>query len=325
MLSVSPAVPMALALALCADIAALVLGWPLPGWLRRLRAGKSVSQYQPAAHQAKTGTPSMAGLLFIGVTVVAGALIVPAHPEVWLLLALMVAAGLLGLIDDLSSSLRFMRGGMRARTKFAGLVLIAAILVAAGQVTLHLHSVRVPFVGLVDLGPFYWPVGVLVVVSAANAVNLTDGLDGLAGGTSALALGAYVVLALVRGQDGIALLLSVLVGALLGFLWHNVHPARFFMGDTGALALGALLAGASLLTGDLVVLPVIGAVFVVETLSVIFQIAYFKRTGGKRIFRASPLHNHFEVVGWPETLIVQRFWVAGLAAALAGIGLALTT
>src|SRR5262249_32287633 len=143
MLSVAPAVPLALALALCADIAALALGWPLPRWLRRLRAGKSVSQYQPAAHQAKTGTPSMAGLLFIGVTVVCGgALIAPAHPEVWWLLALMVAAGALGLIDDLSSSLRFMRGGIRARTKFAGLVLIAAIMVAVAQVTLGLHSIR---------------------------------------------------------------------------------------------------------------------------------------------------------------------------------------
>jgi len=314
-------------LAVGAGAVSLLLGRPLPDVLRRLGAGKIVREEEPSVHQVKTGTPSMAGLLFTGVAFVLGALLVaPFYPPVLLLLFLLAATAALGLVDDLSSSARFRRGGMRARVKFAWLVVIAAVAVAAAQLLLHRHTIQVPFAGVLDLGPFYWPLGVVAIVGAANAVNLTDGLDGLAGGTSAIAVVAYAVIALVRGHtgDGVALFLLALAGALLGFLWHNVHPARFFMGDTGALALGAVLAGAALLTGDVLVLPVVGAVFVAETVSVIAQVAYFKRTGGKRIFRMSPLHLHFELGGWSETLVVQRFWLAGAFAALAGVGLALT-
>ncbi len=312
-------------LAVGAGAATLLLGRPLPDLLRRLGAGKIVREDEPSLHQVKTGTPSMAGLLFTGVALALGVLLVaPFYPSVLLLLLLLVATAALGLVDDLSSSMRFRRGGMRARVKFGWLVAIAAVAVAAAQLLLHRHTVQVPFAGVVDLGPLYWPLGVVAVVGAANGVNLTDGLDGLAGGTSAIAVAAYAVIALARGQNGVALFLLALAGALLGFLWHNVHPARFFMGDTGALALGAVLAGAALLTGDLLVLPIIGVVFVAETLSVILQVAYFKRTGGKRIFRSSPLHLHFELGGWSETLVVQRFWLAGALAALAGVGLALT-
>lgn len=318
-------VPHAAALALGASALTLAAGWPLPRLLHRLRAGKSVSIYQPPAHQAKTGTPSMAGLLFNVVTVVlGGTLVAPAHPEVWLLLALLLSASALGLVDDLSSTLRYQRGGMRARVKLGWLVLVSGVMVAAAQVTLHLHTIRVPFVGSVDLGPFFWPVGVLAIVASSNAVNLTDGLDGLAAGTVAIAVAAYAVIAVLRGHDGVALFLAVLFGALLGFLWYNVNPARFFMGDTGSLALGAVLAGAALVTGDVLALPLVGGVFVAETLSVIVQVVYFRRTGGRRIFRSSPLHNHFELSGWPETRIVQRFWIAGALAAIAGVGLALT-
>jgi phospho-N-acetylmuramoyl-pentapeptide-transferase len=313
-------------LAVGATVLSLALGRPLPGLLRGLGAGKSVNPFQPPAHQLKTGTPSMAGLLFNGVSLLLGAaLIAPFHREVWLLIALLLAAGALGLVDDLSSSMRFQRGGIRARVKLGGLLLAAGVIVALGQITLHLHAIRIPFSGVVDLGPLYWPLGVLVVVASANAVNLTDGLDGLAGGTSAIAVCAYGAIALARGQVGVALFMFALTGALLGFLWHNVHPARFFMGDTGALALGAVLAGAALLTGDVLELIVVGGVFVVETLSVIVQLTYYRATGGRRILRASPLHNHLEMCAWPETRIVQRFWLAGALAAIAGVGLALTT
>lgn len=322
----SGTVPDGAALALGASLVALAAGHPLPAVLHRLGAGKTVSQYQPPSHQAKSGTPSMAGLLFTSVTLVIGIVAVaPFYHEVWLLLALLAAAAALGLIDDLSSSMRYRRGGIRARVKLGWLMLVAGVLVAAGQILLHLHTIRVPFVGLLDLGPLYWPVGVLVVVASSNAVNLADGLDGLAGGTSTIAVLAYALIALVRGQNGVALIMLVLAGALLGFLWHNVHPARFFMGDTGALALGAVLAGAALLTGDVIALIVVGGVFVVETLSVIVQLSYYRRTGGRRIFRATPIHSHFELLGWPETRIVQRFWLAGIIAAIAGIGLALTS
>ena len=319
-------VPWGVGLAVGASALALALGYPLPGLLRHLGAGKEVSPYQPAGHRMKTGTPSMAGLLFNGVALGLGAVAVaPFYPDVWLLLALLLACAALGLIDDLSSSLRYRRGGLRARVKIGWLLVVAGIIVALAQVTLHLHAIRVPFAGKVDLGPLYWPVAVLVVVATSNAVNLTDGLDGLAGGTTAIALFAYAALALVRAQDGVALFLLALAGALLGFLWHNVHPARFFMGDTGALALGAVLAGAALLTGDVVVLLVIGCVFVAVALSVIVQLAYYHRTGGRRLFRASPLHHHFEMCGWPESRIVHRFWLAGAVAAVVGVGLALTS
>jgi phospho-N-acetylmuramoyl-pentapeptide-transferase len=268
----------------------------------------------------------MAGLLFSGVTLVLGALAVaPFYPAVWLLLALLAAAAALGLVDDLSSSQRFQRGGMRARVKLGWLLVMAGIIVALAQLTLHLHAIRVPFAGQLDLGPFYWPLGVLVIVASANAVNLTDGLDGLAGGTATIAVLAYAIIAVAHKEPGVALFLLALAGALLGFLWYNVHPARFFMGDTGALALGAVLGGAALLTGDVIALLVVGGVFVAETLTVIVQVAYFKATGGRRIWRSSPLHNHFELSNWPETQIVQRFWVAGAIAAIAGVGLALTS
>jgi len=324
----SPIVSQGSALALAACAVSLAVGRPLPDLLRRLGAGKVVREEGPASHQAKTGTPSMAGLLFSGVTLLIGAtLIAPGHPEVWLLLALLVAAAVLGLVDDLFSSARFKRDGRRrglsARVKLGWLLLLAAIPMALAQVFLHLHSVRVPFDGTLDLGPFYWPLGVLVIVATSNAVNLTDGLDGLAGGTGGIAVLAYAVLALAHGQPGVALCLLALDGALLGFLWYNVKPARFFMGDTGSLALGAVLGGAAMLTGDVIVLPVIGAVFAAVTVSVILQVAYFRRTGGKRLFRMAPLHHHFELGGWPETQVVQRFWLAGAIAALAGVGLAL--
>ncbi len=325
----SPIVSQGSALALAACAVSLAVGRPLPDLLRRLGAGKVVREEGPASHQAKTGTPSMAGLLFSGVTLLLGAtLIAPGHPEVWLLLALLVAAAALGLVDDLFSSARFKRDGKRrglsARVKLGWLLLLAAVPMALAQLVLHLHTtVRVPLGGALDLGPFYWPFGVLVIVATSNAVNLTDGLDGLAGGTGGIAVLAYAVLALAHGQPGVALCLLALDGALIGFLWYNVKPARFFMGDTGSLALGAVLGGAAMLTGDVIVLPVVGAVFVAVTVSVILQVAYFRRTGGKRLFRMAPLHHHFELGGWPETQVVQRFWLAGAIAALAGVGLAL--
>ena len=313
------------ALAVTACAAALALGQPMPALLRRLGAGKTIRAEGPASHQVKSGTPTMAGLLFTGVALLLGALAVaPRYPRVWLLLALVLAAAAIGLVDDLLGTARFNRGGLRARVKMGWLLLAAGIVVALAQIILHLHSIRIPFAGRLDLGPLFWPVGVVVVAGTANAVNLTDGLDGLAGGTGAIAVAAYAILALARGENGVALCLLALAGALLGFLWYNAHPARFFMGDTGSLAIGAMLGGAALYTGDVLVLPLIGAVFVAVTLSDIVQVGYFRLSGGKRVFRMAPLQHHFELIGWPETLIVQRFWLAGALAAIAGVGLALT-
>jgi phospho-N-acetylmuramoyl-pentapeptide-transferase len=180
----------------------------------------------------------------------------------------------------------------------------------------------VPFVGAVSIDPtLYIGFAAFAIVAMANGVNLTDGLDGLAGGTLAFSFVAFMLVALfnVPQQVNLALLCALIIGALLGFLWFNVHPAQIFMGDAGALALGSTLAVTALITGQILILPLIGIIFVVETLSVIIQVAYFKLSGGKRIFRMSPLHYHFELGGWDEEKITIRFWIVGILAALLGL------
>jgi phospho-N-acetylmuramoyl-pentapeptide-transferase len=162
-----------------------------------------------------------------------------------------------------------------------------------------------------------------IIVGTSNAVNLADGLDGLAGGTAAIAFAAYGVIAFLQGQVYLVTFCFTVVGATLAFLWYNAYPAQLFMGDTGSLALGATLAVVALMTGQWLLLPVVGIVFVAETLSDILQVGYFKLTHGKRIFKMAPLHHHFELLGWSEVQIVQRFWLAAMLAAMIGIALAL--
>jgi phospho-N-acetylmuramoyl-pentapeptide-transferase len=186
----------------------------------------------------------------------------------------------------------------------------------------------VPFVGPVQIDPVWYVLfGAFAIVATANGVNLTDGLDGLSGGTLAISFVAFLIIALlnVPQQPNLALLCALIIGALLGFLWFNVHPAQIFIGDSGALALGATLAVMALITGQILVLPLIGIIFVVETSSVILQVAYFKLTGGKRLFRMSPLHHHFELGGWDEEKITIRFWIVAILAALLGVTLFLAS
>jgi len=170
---------------------------------------------------------------------------------------------------------------------------------------------------------FYIPVAVFIIVGMSNAVNFTDGLDGLAGLISATAFAAYGAIALLQGQIFIGRFCFTLVGALFGFLWFNVHPAQFYMGDTGSLALGAVLGIVALMTGQWLLLPVIAIIPVAEAMSVILQVGYFKLTKGKRIFKMAPLHHHFELLGWSETQVVQRFWLVGLLFAMLGIAIAM--
>lgn len=185
------------------------------------------------------------------------------------------------------------------------------------------HTVDVPWLGTFDLGWWYVPLGMLVIFSCTSGVNEIDGLDGLAAGVTALAFAAYLVLAWRDGQGQLAALGAIIVGAMLAFLWFNSHPARVFMGDTGSLALGAALGAVALLSHWVILLPVIGLVLVIDLLSVVLQVAYFKATGGKRIFRMSPIHHHFELIGWSEVQVVQRFWIGAILAAALGVGLAL--
>jgi phospho-N-acetylmuramoyl-pentapeptide-transferase len=188
---------------------------------------------------------------------------------------------------------------------------------------LGLHSAFIPGIGRIDIGLLYIPIAIFLIVGFSNAVNLTDGLDTLAGGTAAVAFVAYGIIAFLQGQVQVVAFCFIMVGALLGFLWFNSHPAQVIMGDTGSLALGASLATAAFMTGQWLLLPIVGIVFVAEATSVSLQVAYFKLTKGKRIFRMTPIHHHFELIGWTEPRITLRFWLVSMMAGLLGVALAL--
>lgn len=297
--------------------------------LRSLRLGKRIREELPQ-HVSKAGTPSMGGFLFtvpvVGLTLVYNLV---SHLSMLLPVVVVTLSSALGWIDDRLTTIRIGGEGLKARFKFTWLVIIAIAIV----VILHIpqliapsdqNELYVPTVGFVPIGLAYWPLAVLTIVGTANAVNLTDGLDGLAAGTGAIAFGTFGAVALLSNppRPFLGEFCFTMVGALLAFLWFNVFPARIIMGDTGALALGAALATVALMLNQMLILPVIGFVFVIETLSVILQVGYFKMTGGKRIFRSSPLHNHLELLGWHENEVTQRFWIVSMLAAVAGLALA---
>jgi phospho-N-acetylmuramoyl-pentapeptide-transferase len=247
-------------------------------------------------------------------------------------LGVMLAYALIGAVDDIAGVRGMRRGeGYPARRKIVWeVVLTLGVTVIMQVLPLQFAGqVGVPAVRqAVDLGWAWVPIAAFVIISSANAVNFTDGLDGLAGIIVASAFAAYGVIALLQGQDYLVRFCFTVVGACFAFLWYNAHPAQMFMGDTGSLALGATLGAVALMTGQWLLLPVVALVPVAETVSVILQVLYFKYTKrkygqGRRIFKMSPLHLHFELLGWSETQVVQRFWLVGLLAAMAGVALAL--
>ncbi|HLB26053.1 MAG TPA: phospho-N-acetylmuramoyl-pentapeptide-transferase [Dehalococcoidia bacterium] len=306
--------------------ATAIAGTPFLGLLRRLKVGKQISEWGPESHQAKAGTPTMGGLL---VLVAIGAFSLAANLfgrySIGLPLAVMAALGALGFLDDLGS-LQGRSGLIEALNKRVKFVAFVGIGVAAAfglYEGLELSAANVPYAGRYDLDVWYIPIAVGVVVLTAGGVAVTDGLDGLAAGTSAVAFGAYGAIALVQEQTFIATYCFTVAGALLGFLWYNSHPAQMFMGDTGALALGGGLATAAFMTGQWLVLPIIGIIFVLEGASDVLQVGYYRLSGGKRIFRMAPLHHHFEKLGWSEPQVVQRFWIIGILGATVGTILAL--
>lgn len=311
----------ALLLGLAAFIVAVACGPYLVAWLRRLKFGKRIREEGPQSHAGKAGTPTMGGWLFVGAATLVSLAFLRDWREIALPLAAMLAFALFGSADDLANMRSRTGHGFQVRWKFPLHGAIALALALLLYYWLGLHTVWLPRLGTVDIGWLYVPLAALAIFSTAAGVNEADGLDGLAGGLSAIAFGAYVVIALVNGQTELAAVCLAVVGALLGFLWFNVNPASVFMGDTGALALGAGLATAALVAGQVLLVVVIGAVFVAELVSVVLQVAYFKYTKGRRLFRMTPLHHHFELSGWTEVQTVQRFWLAGLLAT--GIGLAL--
>jgi phospho-N-acetylmuramoyl-pentapeptide-transferase len=311
----------------------VIWGGPLLRILRYFKIGKLIRVEEPGSHITKMGTPTMGGVMImlpvalitlllnavklVGLTVLGRSVILP--------VVVMISFGILGAIDDWEGIRGARRGiGMRARTKFLFQVLLA--LAAAFVLKYLLDSPEMFWPGVpgeLTLGAWYIPIATFIIVGASNAVNFTDGLDGLAGLISATAFAAYGLIALMQGQNFIARFCFTLVGAIFGFLWFNVHPAELFMGDTGSLSLGATLGVIALMTGQWLLLPLIAVIPVSEELSVIIQILYFKATKGKRFFKMAPIHLHFELLGWSETQVVQRFWLVGLLAAMLGIALAL--
>ncbi|MFL5679202.1 MAG: phospho-N-acetylmuramoyl-pentapeptide-transferase [Chloroflexota bacterium] len=301
----------------------------MPPYIRLLRfigMGKQIREEGPESHFIKQGTPTMGGLLIIVVVVILFVVLRVPERGVIAPLAALAFVGILGAFDDYLNAKT--GEGIRARQKMLWLVVVAGVAAFQIQQTYNLQGFRVPFVGDVFVSPWVYVVfAALAIVAASNGVNITDGLDGLAGGTLVFAFVAFLLIALLNQptQPDIAFLCALIIGALLGFLWFNVHPAQIIMGDSGSLALGATLAVIALITGQLLVLPLVGLIFVVETGSVIIQVLYFKATGGRRIFRMSPIHHHFELGGWDEEKITLRFWIVAILAGLLGVTLFLAS
>ena len=325
---------MALALGGISFLLTVIWGGPLIRILHMLKIGKQIRIEGPQRHITKLGTPTMGGWMMVIpvllVTVVLN-LVTLLSPldvlgrSVLLPMLVMVAYALLGAIDDWQGVRGPLRGvGIRARWMFLIQVILAIGAALALKYALEAPDLYLPsFPDEIDLGLWYIPIAAFVIVSSCNAVNLTDGLDGLAGLISATAFAAYGVIALLQGQVFLVRFCFTLVGAIFAFLWYNVHPAELFMGGTGSLSLGATLAVVALMTGQWALLTIIAIIPVSVTLSDILQIAYFKLTKGRRLFKMAPLQHHFELMGWSETQVVQRFWLVGLLAAMVGVALAL--
>ena len=296
--------------------------------LKRVGMGKRIRIEGPETHYAKEGTPAMGGLLIVLVVLgIAGAieLLTGSFFDASTIapLATLALVGLLGTVDDWLNART--GDGISATQKLLWQTVVAGAAAWQIQNTYAIDQLAVPFVGAVDIHPFLFIlIAAFAIVATSNAVNITDGLDGLAGGTLIFAFIGYMIIAFTFGQPNLAELCALIIGAILAFLWFNVHPAQIFMGDSGSLALGATLAVTAVISGQVLLLPLIGLVFVMETGSVIAQVASVKLRG-KRIFKMSPLHHHFELVGWDEEKITLRFWIIGALSALIGVAFYMAT
>jgi phospho-N-acetylmuramoyl-pentapeptide-transferase len=292
-------------------------------FLRRLKFGQSIREEGPQSHQKKTGTPTMGGIMILlsvtVTTLVMSSKFAEPTAEIYMVLLVTLGFGLLGFLDDFIKVALKRNLGLTSKQKLLGQIIISLIFYFIFQTNEFSTEVSIPFTDLsIDLGWGYALFIIFWLVGFSNAVNLTDGLDGLVSGTAAIAFGAFAVLAWNQSQFEVSIFSVAVVGAVLGFLVFNAHPAKVFMGDTGSLALGGAIATVAILTKLEIILIIIGGVFVIETLSVILQVISFKTTG-KRIFKMSPLHHHYELVGWSEWRVVVTFWTVGLLFAILGI------
>ena len=323
---------------LTALILSIIIGPTFIGWLRNLKCGQYIKECGPD-HQSKSGTPTMGGLLF-GFCMLISVLLWAdlANKYVWLTIMVFVGFGAVGFADDYIKVVRRHNDGLSARAKLAGQLIIsvgaASLLVYFPEYSTQLMA---PFFKNFrpDLSWMYVPFAVFVMIGASNGVNLTDGLDGLAIGPAVVSAGCFALFVYVAGHVNLANYLQVayvagvgevtvicgaMVGAGLGFLWFNAYPAQVFMGDVGSLSIGGTLGFIAILCKQELLLVVVGGLFVVETLSVILQVGYFKVSGGKRIFRMAPLHHHFEKKGVHESKIIIRFWILSLLLAVMALG-----
>ncbi len=312
----------------------VIWGSPLIEVMRRLRLGKVIQIDGPQSHAVKMGTPGMGGILIVGWTVLVSGVVyivqfvqtLEIAESVIIPLGVMVSYSILGGIDDYQG-IRLKPGeGMKARVKIwfqLGIAFIAAALlywvVNDGNGWLAIPTV--PF--LLNVGILYIPIAVIVIAGMANAVNITDGLDGLAGVIAATCFVAYAIIAFLQDQQFLVVYGFIVIGATFGFLWYNAKPAQMFMGDVGSQALGGALGVVALMTNQWFILPVIAIVPLATLASTTLQVLYFRATGGRRLFKMAPLHHHFELIGWSETQIVQRWWLIGILAAMIGIAMAL--
>ncbi|MDD2999290.1 MAG: phospho-N-acetylmuramoyl-pentapeptide-transferase [Candidatus Riflebacteria bacterium] len=320
--------------------------------LKTRQIGQTVREEGVKEHLKKTGVPTMGGIIILIPMMVTTLLWAKINPYVVITLLVTTAMGLIGFFDDITKVVRARSLGLTARQKLFGQILTAFCAAIAmkyypglrfeinlpdgNSLGITSSATQLPVVGAINLGWLFIPFAVAVIVGATNAVNLTDGLDGLAAGTMIVAVAPFLVFAYICGHLifarhlGVAYIAGVgelavtsasIMGGCLGFLWHNAHPASVFMGDTGSLALGGSIAAIALCTKTEFYLLVVGGIFVMEALSVILQVSYFKMTKGKRIFKMSPIHHHFELCGWPEEKVVIRFWAVGMMLALVGLTL----
>lgn len=290
--------------------------------LHKLKFGQSIREEGPKSHQAKSGTPTMGGIMIIlGITLGTVA-VAPLNTEILLALFIMLGHFVLGFLDDYIKVVKKRNLGLKAKQKMLGQIIIAVVTMIIGTRSLGIDTtVWVPIINeSINIGAGYYLLLLFVLVGTSNAVNLTDGLDGLASGTVAIAASAYAVVCVNMGHSDLAIFCVAIVAACVAFLRFNAHPAKVFMGDTGSLALGGALAAVGILTHTEVLLAIIGFVFVCEALSVIIQVISFKTTG-KRVFRMSPIHHHFELGGWSEWKVVFVFWLAGLLASVVALNL----
>lgn len=287
--------------------------------LRRMKFGQTVRDEGPQSHKKKTGTPTMGGVIILLALTLAFLKFSDRGYPFWALLVACLGFGLVGFLDDYIKIVMKRSLGLTAKQKLFGQLLVSIVFCYLLHQMGHSTAIGFPGVhGKLELGWFYYVFVVIIFFASTNAVNFTDGLDGLLSGTSALAFGAYMLIAVDSAQSQSAIFSAAMIGGVLGFLVYNAHPAKVFMGDTGSLGIGGGLAAVAILTKTELLLVLVGAVFVLEMLSVIIQVASFK-TRGKRVFKMSPIHHHFELSGWTEWRVVTVFWAAGLVAAVCGL------